>query len=74
MLHSSMRRDNPLAVALRGLNAEMAYRVRTIDGSSLPAGMAQTASGSYWMTRGVTLLQRGDFVGDALVFEASDQF
>jgi len=73
MLHSSMRRDNPLSVALRGLNAEMNYHVRTLDGNPLPAGVPQAASGSYWMTRGVNLLQRGDFVGDALVFEASDQ-
>jgi len=72
MLHSSMRRDNPIAIALRGLNPEMNYRVRMIAGNPLPAGVPQAASGRYWMTHGVNVLRRGDFVGDALVFEASD--
>jgi alpha-galactosidase len=69
MLHSSMWRDTPAAHHLEGLDPGLSYRVSVLGGGALPEGVPATASGSYWMERGLRAPLKGDFVGMAFVFD-----
>lgn len=70
MLQSYKASDNFPAVALRGLDPSTQYRTRLVGGGALPAGVPDTAPGSWWMGEGAAIQLRGDFNGVALVLEA----
>lgn len=71
MLHSSMFRDNGAALHAEGLDPIKRYAVRMLDGSALPEGVPQQASGAFWMEQGLRVKLKGDFKGAAFVFEAT---
>lgn len=70
MLHSSMFRDNAAALHPQGLDAATRYKVRMLDGSALPEGVPEQASGAWWMEQGLRVRFKGDFTGAAFVFDA----
>jgi alpha-galactosidase len=53
---------------LRGLDAKIRYRYRTIHGAVAP-GTPDVASGAYWMSHGVDLVMKGDMQAAGLVLE-----
>ena len=67
-LHSS-REGYPFPrIYLRGLDADATYRLSTLDGKLAPDTPA-SASGAYWMHRGVDVQLRGDFRAAAFTLE-----
>ena len=67
-LHSS-RENYPFPrINLEGLDAAATYQVSTIDGK-LAEDTPASASGAYWMSRGVDVLLRGDFQAAAFTLE-----
>ncbi len=67
-LHSS-REGYPFPrIYLRGLDADATYRLSTLDGK-LAADTPASASGAYWMNRGVDVQLRGDFRAAAFTLE-----
>ncbi len=67
-LHSS-REGYPFPrIYLRGLDADATYRLSTLDGK-LAADTPTSASGAYWMNRGVDVQLRGDFRAAAFTLE-----
>jgi len=67
-LHSS-REGYPFPrIYLRGLDADATYRLSTLDGKLAPNTPA-SASGAYWMHRGVDVQLRGDFRAAAFTLE-----
>lgn len=68
-LHSSQEGYPFPRVYLRGLDPARQYHLRSIlDARAQNA--PEVASGSYWMTNGVTVLLRGDFQAADFIFEA----
>ncbi|MGE7136245.1 alpha-galactosidase [Luteibacter sp. NPDC031894] len=53
---------------LRGLDPAARYRVRSFHGQ-VSAGTPETASGAYWMQRGVDVVMKGDLQAAGLVFD-----
>ncbi len=71
-LHSS-RENYPFPrVHLEGLDADATYQLSAIDGKVAP-DTPQSASGAYWMSRGVDVVLRGDFQAAALTLERRSQ-
>ena len=69
-LHSS-REGYPFPrVYLRGLDVNAKYRVEALDGM-LAADTPTSASGAYWMSRGIDIVLRGDFQAAALTLQRS---
>ena len=67
-LHSS-RENYPFPrINLQGLDAAATYRIAAIDGK-LATDTPTSASGAYWMSRGVDVLLRGDFQAAAFTLE-----
>ena len=66
-LHSQQFRRTVPAIALRGLDADAVYRIRTIDDKM--ADRTETISGAALMRRGVTLRLAGDYDSTMLIFE-----
>ncbi|MBC2662338.1 alpha-galactosidase [Novosphingobium flavum] len=71
MQRSSEWRDQWEATKLAGLDPARRYRARRLGGGQLPDGVPSAASGAYWMSHGVTLRLRGDYVGLGMVLEAA---
>jgi alpha-galactosidase len=67
-LHSSQKLYPFPRIFLRGLMPEAQYRITTIAGQ-LTAGQPKSASGAYWMQRGVDVELRGDFQAAAFTLE-----
>jgi alpha-galactosidase len=67
-LHSSQKLYPFPRIFLRGLMPEAKYRITTIAGQ-LTAGQPASASGAYWMQRGVDVELRGDFQAAAFTLE-----
>ena len=67
-LHSSHEQYPFPRIHLRGLDENATYEVKPLVGK-LAADTPASASGAYWMSRGVDLELVGDFRGAALTFE-----
>lgn len=67
MVHGTQRLDPREPVRLRGLDPAASYRIERMDGGALPAGTPTTASGDYWMGRGLDVPLRGDFQGAGFI-------
>jgi alpha-galactosidase len=65
-LHSSRELHPFPRIYLRGLDEAAEYTISTLAGD-LEKGTAVTASGAYWMHRGVDVQLRGDFQGAAFL-------
>jgi alpha-galactosidase len=70
-LHSAVLRAPQPAVHLRGLDPQLRYAVRSLDGKPLPEGLPAAASGAYWMDAGVRLQLEGDHAARGLAFEVT---
>jgi alpha-galactosidase len=55
-------------LALRGLDPAARYRVRSIHGKVAP-GTPESASGAYWMQRGIDIVMKGDLQAAGLVLD-----
>ena len=67
-LHSSRERYPFPRIYLRGLDANANYRIAPLDGK-LAKDTPASASGAYWMHRGVDVELRGDFQAAAFTLE-----
>ena len=67
-LHSSREGYPYPRIYLRGLDANAIYRVTTLDGK-LAKDTPDSASGAYWMHRGVDVQLRGDFQAATFTLE-----
>ncbi|MEO8737284.1 MAG: alpha-galactosidase [Edaphobacter sp.] len=67
-LHSSREYYPFPRIYLRGLKADATYRISTLDGK-LAADTPVSASGAYWMQRGVDVELRGDFQAAAFTLK-----
>jgi alpha-galactosidase len=67
-LHSSREQYPFPRIYLRGLDANATYRLSTLDGK-LAADTPTSASGAYWMERGVDIDLHGDFQAAAFTLE-----
>jgi alpha-galactosidase len=67
-LHSSRERYPYPRLYLRGLDAKANYRITALDGK-LAKDTPDSASGAYWMHRGVDVELRGDFQAAAFTLE-----
>jgi len=67
-LHSSADGYDYPRLFLQGLDPAAQYTVRSISGK-LSADTPATASGAYWMHRGVDIVMHGDMQAAAFVFE-----
>ncbi|MBB5060305.1 alpha-galactosidase [Granulicella aggregans] len=70
-LHSSTELYPYPRIHLRGLESDAMYAIKPFAGK-LAADTPLTASGSYWMNRGVDLQLRGDFQAAAFTLERLD--
>lgn len=59
-LHSSQMGYPFPRLRMRGLDPDVNYRLRMLDGEAA-ADTPQSASGAYWMNAGIQLTLRGDF-------------
>jgi alpha-galactosidase len=67
-LHSSTEGYPYPTVRLRGLDPNVRYRVRVLQGT-LAERTPTVASGAYWMNAGIDVVMRGDFQGAAIAFD-----
>jgi alpha-galactosidase len=67
-LHSSMQNYPFPRIYLRGLDENASYKLQSLAGKFLP-GTPQSASGAYWMHRGVDVELRGDFQAMAFTLD-----
>jgi alpha-galactosidase len=67
-LHSSHEGYPFPRIYLRGLDANANYRIAALDGK-LAKDTPDSASGAYWMHRGVDVELRGDFQAAAFTLE-----
>jgi alpha-galactosidase len=67
-LHSSQMGYLYPRLYLRGLDPNVTYRLRAMDGK-LAEGTPDAASGAYWMHAGVQLEMKGDFQAAMLTLE-----
>jgi len=73
-LHSSTKLDPLPAIQLRGLDPAKIYRLRRIGAAPQPGeapANPPTASGRFWMERGILTDLRGDFQAAGFVLEAA---
>ena len=73
-LHSSTKLDPLPAIQLRGLDPAKIYRLRRIGAAPQPGeapANPQTASGRFWMERGILTDLRGDFQAAGFVLDAA---
>ncbi|WP_345945092.1 alpha-galactosidase [Granulicella sp. dw_53] len=68
-LHSSQMLYPFPRIYLRGLKADVTYRIKALDGK-LSTGSPAVASGAFWMQHGVDVDLRGDFQAAAFTLEA----
>jgi len=68
LLQGSHEMNPSPAIQLRGLDPRARYRVARIGGAPIGAGNPEVASGAYWMSRGIDVPLRGDFVGAGFTF------
>jgi alpha-galactosidase len=67
-LHSSTEGYLYPTVRLQGLDPDVRYRVRVLQGT-LAERTPTVASGAYWMNVGIDVVMRGDFQGAAIAFD-----
>lgn len=67
-LHSSTEQYPFPRIKLQGLDPEKVYILRSIQGKAAE-GTPASASGAYWMYRGIDVMLRGDFQAAAFVLE-----
>jgi alpha-galactosidase len=70
-LHSSTQLYPFPRISLRGLDENRMYTIGAFSGK-LASGTPTTASGTYWMQRGVDLELRGDFQAAMFTLQASE--
>jgi alpha-galactosidase len=66
-LHASQFRYPYPRLFLQGLDPNAEYTIKVISGATI-AGTPTTASGSFWMHRGIDINLSGDYQGAAFVF------
>jgi alpha-galactosidase len=67
-LHSSQMGYPFPQIFLRGLDPKAMYTMQALDGGALP-GMPASASGAYWMGKGLSADLRGDFQAAAFLLK-----
>ncbi|MEH3106865.1 MAG: alpha-galactosidase [Sphingomonas fennica] len=67
MVQGTQRLDPRGPVVLRGLDPAATYRIERMDGAPLAEGTPASASGAYWMGRGLDVPLRGDFQGAGFI-------
>jgi alpha-galactosidase len=71
-LHSSTELYPFPRLKLQGLDSEKVYTLRSIHGKA-SNGTPASATGSYWMNKGIDVMLRGDFQAAAFVLEAASR-
>ena len=67
-LHSSQMRYPFPRIYLRGLDSRATYHLRSLEGQ-VAQGIPTSASGAFWMQKGVNVQMRGDFQAASFALE-----
>jgi alpha-galactosidase len=67
LVQGTHRLDPRAPIRLQGLDPDARYRLERMDGSALAEGTPATASGAYWMGRGLDVWLQGDFQGAGFI-------